>query len=70
MDIANDGRCGTAIQGHYDGVTYIGRDKARLDKCTPSKRGRIESWRRDQFHVWNLVYHMLAQMGYTQGRKA
>jgi hypothetical protein len=69
MDIANDGRANNTLQMHYDGVTYIGRDKDRLDKGTPSKRGRIESWRRDQFHVWNLVYHMLASMGYTQGRK-
>lgn len=69
MDIANSGETSHIARGHYDGVTYIGRDRERLDKLTPSKRGHVENWERERFHVWNLVYAMLAQMGYTQGRK-
>lgn len=71
MDIANDGKASSDNfrQGTYDGVTYIGRDRERLDKCTVSKRGRLEKWPRLQLHVWNMVYAMLHNMGYTQGVK-
>lgn len=70
MDIANDEA--TTLQnpnkGSYNGVTYIGRDSERLDRGTISKQGKIENWSRHQFHIWNLVYHMLGNMGYTQGK--
>lgn len=69
MDIANDES--TTLQnfnkGSYDGVSYRGRDREALSRHTVSKKGRIENWSRQQFHVWNLIYHMLKDMGYTQG---
>lgn len=71
MDIANDGKASVKNfrNGTYDGVTYIGRDADRLSKGTVSKRGRLENWPRMQLHVWNMVYAMLHNMGYTQGVK-
>ncbi len=69
MDIANDVE--TTVnnfnRGSYNGVTYIGRNTERLDKGTISKRGRLENWPRLQLHIWNMVYAMLKDMGYTQG---
>jgi hypothetical protein len=65
MRIANDGQ-GTLARSHYDGVTFVGRDTARLDQGTVSKYGRVESWPRKQFHVWNLVARMLKEMGYDK----
>ncbi len=55
--------------GNYNGVTFIGRSAEALDKQTPSKRARVENWRRNDFHVWNLVRAMLENMGYTKGAK-
>lgn len=71
MDIANDGKASVSNfrNGTYDGVTYIGRDAKRLNKGTISKHGRLENWPRLQLHVWNMVYAMLHNMGYTQGVK-
>lgn len=68
MDICNDGEVTVENQnlGTYNGMTYIGRDKERLDKGTPSKAGRVERWRRNDFHVWNLVRQMLQNMGYDK----
>lgn len=67
MDIAND-ETGGVIRRNYNGVSYIGRDKARLDKCTSSKKGRVENWESERFHIWNLVRAMLQAMGYNEGR--
>lgn len=70
MHIANDGLATTANPnvGDYTGVTFRGRNSAALDKGTPSKRADVRGWRRNDFHVWNLVAAMLDAMGYTAGR--
>lgn len=70
MDIANDGVAtnNDYRYGDYNGQTYIGRDKDRLDKGTISKQGSLKNWPRLQFHVWNMVFHMLKDMGYTSGK--
>jgi hypothetical protein len=65
MHIANDG-AGTAALSNYDGKTFIGRSTEALDRMTVSRRGRIENWPRQRFHVWNLVARMLSEMGYTK----
>lgn len=67
MDIIND-ESGSHIRRNYRGVSYIGRDTARLDKATVSKTGQVQNWESERFHVWNLVRAMLQAMGYTQGR--
>lgn len=69
MDIANDPPSGSHALGNYIGMTYVGRSKERLDKRTVSKSTHVMNWRREQFHVWNLVCAMLIKMGYTQGHK-
>jgi hypothetical protein len=65
MTIANRGD-GTRARRNYDGVTFRGRDSAALDKCIPSKTGKIDGWPSERVHVWNLVRRMLEVMGYTQ----
>lgn len=71
MHIANDGRAtiGNPRLGDYQGETFIGRDRTALDKGRVSKRGTVRGWRRHDFHVWNLVAAMLADMGYRQGQR-
>lgn len=66
MDIANMDD-GTSTVANYMGVTYIGRDTKRLDKQNVSKSGRVLGWRRNDYHVWNLVASMLHMMGYNKG---
>lgn len=66
------------------GLTYVNSDDlavvmdavelatpapAALDKGRVSKRGAVRGWRRHDFHIWNLVAAMLADMGYRQGRR-
>ena len=53
--------------GDYIGKTFRGRNKETLDKLTVSHHSIVLGWRRQQYHVWNLVSKMLIQMGYTQG---
>ena len=69
--IANDGRATVANPhlGDYQGETFVGRDSVALDKGRVSKRGAVRGWRRHDFHVWNLVAAMLADMGYRQGQR-
>lgn len=71
MHIANDGQATIANPrlGDYQGETFVGRDAATLDKGRVSKRGAVRGWRRHDFHIWNLVAAMLADMGYRQGRR-
>jgi hypothetical protein len=67
MDIANDGQR-TLLDpslGSYTGRTYVGRDRAALERGTVSRRGAVNNWPRDQHHVWNLVARMLEAMGYN-----
>ena len=68
MIIANDGDTTTTNPrlGSYVGATMIGRNTAALDRGTVSKRGKIINWRRQDFHVWNLVRRMLETMGYDK----
>lgn len=68
MDIANDGvaTAENGRRGNYNGVTYVGRDAATLDKSRVSKRGSLVGWRRLDYHVWNMVAAMLEQMGYDK----
>lgn len=72
MHIANDGEATVANPrlGTYVGESFVGRDSKALARCTVSKRGRVENWRRADFHVWNLVAAMLASMGHDKGRAA
>ncbi len=65
MHISNTGE-GTDRRCDYVGETFIGRDKAALQRGTVSKRGRVAGWRRHDFHIWNLVHRMLREMGYTR----
>lgn len=68
MHICNDGAATVANPrlGTYIGETFVGRDTASLDKGRVSKRGRVENWRRLDFHVWNLVRRMLEAQGYDK----
>ena len=71
MHIANDGR-ETLVNprlGTYDGETFVGRDAQALSRGQVSKRGRVERWPREAFHVWNLVARMLESMGYDKGKR-
>jgi hypothetical protein len=66
MIIANDGS-GSKNSMNYNGLSFRGRSKEQLDKETIIKTGRVEKWKSDSFHVWNLVSKMLLVMGYSQG---
>lgn len=66
MIIANDG-AGSKNNMNYNGLSFRGRSKEQLDKETIIKTGRVEKWKSDNFHVWNLVSKMLLVMGYSQG---
>lgn len=70
MHITNDGEASlqNARVGDYIGQTFVGRDAATLAKGRVSKRGVIRRWRRLDYHVWNLVRHMLDTMGYSKGQ--
>jgi hypothetical protein len=76
MDICNDGTGSFQkrnYDGHafvFDGVSYIGRNSAALDRSTPSKIGRVVNWPSQRWHIWNLVRQMLTNMGYTNGEPA
>lgn len=65
MHISNTGG-GTAQLGHYAGETFVGRDKAALDRGRTSKHGFVASYPRRSLHVWNLVHRMLGNMGYVK----
>jgi len=67
MDICNVG--GNHARRDYEGRTYKGRDREKLDKGTVSKYGKITGWRSEAFHIWNLVRAMLDEMRYDEGRK-
>lgn len=70
MHICNDGEA--SIENHrvgdYVGETFVGRDAETLAKGRVAKRGTIRKWRRLDYHVWNLVRHMLDTMGYSRGQ--
>lgn len=68
MRICNDG-VGTNTVGHYTGETFVGRDSRTLENSRVSKEARVDNWRRNDYHVWNLVRQMLTNMGYTKGVK-
>jgi hypothetical protein len=65
MHICNDGT-GSATRGNYEGVSFIGRDTAALDRRRASKHGKVSNYPRQSVHIWNLVARMLQAMGYTQ----
>jgi hypothetical protein len=69
MHIINQGS--TTIKnpnfGDYQVQTFRGRSKEILDKLTISKATIIHNWRRNDYHVWNLICKALTKMGYTQG---
>lgn len=67
MHIANDGEYTLTNPrfGRYDGVTFRGRDREALDDEVTQKRGTVDHWPREAFHVWNLVAAMLSAMGYV-----
>lgn len=68
MHICNDGEASATNPrlGDYTGETFVGRDAAALAKGRVSKRGAVRSWRRHDYHVWNLVRRMLESMGYDK----
>ena len=72
MDIANDGIATGANHrvGDYTFRTYRGRSTEALDDAKIQRSGRIVGWRRNDFHVWNLVALALLKMGYTSGHPA
>ena len=51
---------------NYTGESFVGRSTDALDRLTVSKRGAVNDWPSEAFHVWNLVARMLASMGYTK----
>lgn len=69
MHICNDGSATAANPrlGDYVGETFVGRDAEALAKGRVAKRGEVRGWRRNDFHVWNLVRRMLDVMGYDKG---
>lgn len=66
MHINNLGT-GTDKVGHYVGLAFRGRGKEMLNNLTVSKSARVMNWKRNDFHVWNLIRLMLTNMGYTKG---
>jgi hypothetical protein len=64
MHISNCGTNANPRRGDYEGVTFIGRKSAVLDRLAVSKRGELKDFPRQQLHVWNMVARMLAAMGY------
>ncbi len=64
MHIINDGTSKKRLRGNYDGLSFVGCNRATLDKYLVSKRARLENWPRLDKHVWNLVAVMLTNMGY------
>lgn len=72
MHIANNGEASERNPrlGDYVGETFVGRDAETLAKGRVSKRAMVRNWRRQDYHVWNLVRRMLDAMGYTKGDTA
>lgn len=66
MRISNDGQASTAdpSRGCYLGETLKGRSASALDRGEIQRRGRVNNFRRNDLHVWNLVAQMLGRMGY------
>jgi len=67
MIICNDG-VGDEQTADYTAATFHGRDKETLDQLRIQKTGKIIGWKRQQFHVWNLVRKALENMNYTKGK--
>lgn len=63
MHISNDGT-GDARVGHYRCKTLRGRDTTGLDRTQTQRECRVAGFRKRDLHVWNLVAHALAGMGY------
>jgi len=67
MDICNEGTQENINYGNYVAMTFRGRNKETLARRTTQKSTHLLNWRRNDYHIWNLVCKLLLQMGYTQG---
>lgn len=69
MHLSNDAEATLANHrlGSYLAQTFVGRDKAALDRGTVSKQAKVYNWRRLDYHIWNLVRRALEELGYDKG---
>jgi hypothetical protein len=68
MRLYNDGT-GDHEVGNYVGETFRGRDKEALDGRVTVRKAEVKGYKRNNFHVWNLVAKMLKAMKYGDMRE-